>query len=175
MYILLIMDGVPGDENLPLIDHITEFRNRLIVVLLALCVSAAIAYPFSGTLIRMIRNNLLPAGMQMTICAPLELMITKLMLSFMIAFAVGIPLFMYKLLAFGGTGLYPGEKRFLAKVVPASSPLFLSGAAITYFVVVPVISPDMLSQIIVALPLAILYGISIFVARFTGGVRSDST
>jgi len=34
--------------------------------------------------------------------------------------------------------------------------------------------PDVLSQIIVALPLAILYEISIFVVRFTGGVHSDS-
>jgi len=34
--------------------------------------------------------------------------------------------------------------------------------------------PDVLSQIIVALPLAILYEISIFVVRFTGRVRSDS-
>jgi sec-independent protein translocase protein TatC len=34
--------------------------------------------------------------------------------------------------------------------------------------------PDVLSQIIVALPLAILYEISIFIVRFTGGVRSDS-
>ncbi len=54
------MDGVPGDENLPLPDHITELRSRLIVLVLALCTVAAIAYPFSGTLIRMIWAELLP-------------------------------------------------------------------------------------------------------------------
>jgi len=140
------MDGVPGDENLPLLDHITEFRSRLIVVVLALCVSAAIVYPFSGTIVRMIWNNLLPEGMQMTIYAPLELVITKLMLSFVVAFAVGIPLFMYELLTFAGTGLYPGEKRFLIKVVPTSFLLFLSGAAIAYFVIVPVIFAYIIPQ-----------------------------
>nr|QNO42531.1 Sec-independent protein translocase protein TatC [Methanosarcinales archaeon ANME-2c ERB4] len=133
------MDGVPGDENVPLLDHITELRSRLIIVVFALCISAAIVYPFSGTLIHNIWNDLLPEGTRMVVYAPLELTITKLTLSFTIAFAVGTPLLMYELLAFVGKGLYPSEKRFFMKIVPLSFLLFLSGAVIAYFVIVPVI------------------------------------
>ena len=62
------MDGVPGDENVPLLDHITEFRSRLIIVVFALGISAAVAYPFSGTLIHYIWNDLLPEGTRMVVC-----------------------------------------------------------------------------------------------------------
>lgn len=133
------MDGVPGDKEVPLLDHITELRSRLIIVMLALGTTAAIVYPFSGMLIHTIWNDLLPQGTQMTVYAPLELIITKLTVSFVIAFAVGIPLLMYELLAFVGKGLYPSEKRFFIKIVPLSLLLFLSGAAIAYFIIVPVI------------------------------------
>ena len=112
------MDGVPGDENVPLLEHITELRSRLIIVVFALGISAAVVYPFSGTLIRYIWNDLLPEGTLMVVYAPLELIITKLTLSFTIAFAVGTPLLMYELLAFAGKGLYPSEKRFFMKIVP---------------------------------------------------------
>ena len=133
------MDGAPGDEEVSLLDHITEFRSRLIIVMLALCTAAAIAYPFSGILIRMIWGDLLPHGTQMTVYAPLELIITKLMLSFVIAFAVGVPLLMYELFAFVGKGLYPGEKRFFVKIVPLSLLLFLSGGTVAYFIIVPLV------------------------------------
>ena len=106
-------------------------------MVLALCISAAIAYPFSGMLIRMIWNDLLPEGTQMTVYAPLELVITKFTLSFMVAFAIGVPLLMYELLAFTGKGLYPEEKRFLVRIVPVSFLLLLMGGAIAYFAIVP--------------------------------------
>jgi sec-independent protein translocase protein TatC len=133
------MEGVPGDEEISLLDHITEFRSRLIIVLLALCTTAAIAYPFSGMLIRMIWSDLLPEGTQMTVYAPLELIITKMTISFIIAFAIGIPLLMYELLAFVGKGLYPSEKRFFIKIVPLSLILFLSGGTIAYLIIVPIV------------------------------------
>jgi sec-independent protein translocase protein TatC len=133
------MDGVPGDENVPLLDHITELRSRLFVVVFALGISAVIVYPFSGTLIHYIWNDLLPEGTRMVVYTPLELIATKLTLSFTIAFALGTPLLMYELLAFAGKGLYPSEKRFFVKIVPVSFLLFLSGAGIAYFVIVPVI------------------------------------
>lgn len=131
------MDGVPGDPEVSLLDHITELRSRLLLVVLALCISAAIAYPFSGMLIRMIWNDLLPEGTQMTVYAPLELVITKFTLSFMVAFAIGVPLLMYELLAFTGKGLYPEEKRFLVRIVPVSFLLLLMGGAIAYFAIMP--------------------------------------
>ena len=133
------MDGVPGDENVPLLDHITELRSRLFTVVFALGISAAVVYPFSGTLISNIWNDLLPEGTRMVVYTPLELIATRLTLSFAIAFAVGTPLIMYELLAFAGKGLYPNEKRFFIKIVPLSLLLFLSGAVIAYFAIVPVI------------------------------------
>jgi len=133
------MDGVPGDESLPLLDHITELRSRLVVVVIVLCTVAAITYPFSDTLLQVIWSDLLPEGTKMTVYAPLELIITKFTFSLMVAFALCVPILMYELLAFTGKGLYPKEKRFLIKIVPLSLLLFLTGAGVAYFAIVPVI------------------------------------
>ncbi|KAF5411566.1 MAG: twin-arginine translocase subunit TatC [Euryarchaeota archaeon] len=133
------MDGVPGDRDLPLLAHITEFRSRLIVVSLALGVGTVIMYPFSGTLIGLIWSNLLPDGTQMTVYAPLELIVAKFTFSFMVSFAFCVPILLYELLAFAGKGLYPEEKRFFMTIVPISILLFLAGAGIAYLAIVPVI------------------------------------
>ena len=136
---LTCMDGVPGDRDLPLLAHITEFRSRLIVVSLALGVGTVIMYPFSGTLIGLIWSNLLPDGTQMTVYAPLELIVAKFTFSFMVSFAFCVPILLYELLAFAGKGLYPEEKRFFMTIVSISILLFLAGAGIAYLAIVPVI------------------------------------
>ncbi|RZN40953.1 MAG: twin-arginine translocase subunit TatC [Methanosarcinales archaeon] len=133
------MDSVPGDEDLPIIDHIIELRSRLIVVVLALCIVTAITYPLSGMLIQVIWKGLLPEGTQMMVYAPLELIITKFTFSLMVALAFCVPIIMYEILAFAGTGLYPGERGFLLNILPTSILLFLAGAGVAYFAIIPVI------------------------------------
>ncbi|HIH44956.1 MAG TPA: twin-arginine translocase subunit TatC [Candidatus Methanoperedenaceae archaeon] len=130
------MNGVAGDTELPLREHLAELRNRLLVIIVVVLVVFALIFPFSGDILRMIWDDLLP-GMQMIVYSPLEFLITRLTISFTGALALGVPLVVYEAFAFAGRGLYPNEKTFFFKLVPLSFLLFLLGAALAYSIAAP--------------------------------------
>ena len=74
----------------------------------------------------------------MTAYSPLEWTFARLKLCLVFALAISIPQLFYQLYRFAGKGLYPHEKRFFLKVIPASFLLFIFGTAVGYFIVLPV-------------------------------------
>ena len=70
--------------------------------------------------------------------SPLEWIFARLKLSLVFALAISIPQFFYQLYRFAGKGLYPHERRFFLKVIPASFLLFVFGTAVGYFIILPV-------------------------------------
>ncbi len=131
------MNSVPGDEEQPLVEHVKELHSRMIAAAVPIALITAIAFLFSGELLQLIWKQTVPVPM--TIYSPMELIITKLTLSLMVALFIGIPLVVYEGFMFVGKGLYANEKLFFIKIVPFSFILFLAGAALAYFVAVPLI------------------------------------
>lgn len=127
---------VPGDTELPLREHLSELRNRLFVIIIVVFVVFALIFPFSGDILKIIWDDLLP-GMPMIVYSPLEFLITRLTISLIGALALGVPLVIYEAFAFAGRGLYPNEKMFFFKLVPLSFLLFLLGAALAYSIAAP--------------------------------------
>ncbi len=131
------MDSVPGDVELPLVEHIKELRSRMMITAVPIIVITVIAYMFSGKLLQVLWKHSLPVSM--TVYSPLELLMTKLSLSLVCSLFIGIPLLLYEAFMFVGKGLYKNEKQFFIKIVPFSFILFLMGAALAYFVAVPIV------------------------------------
>ncbi len=131
------MNTVPGDQEVPLVEHLKELRERIIIASVPITIITMIAFLFSGKLLVMIWEQTVPVPM--TVYSPMELIITKLTLSLMCALFFGIPLLVYESFEFVGKGLYPNEKSFFIKIVPFSFILFTAGAALAYFVVIPLI------------------------------------
>lgn len=125
----------PGDEEMPLVEHVKELRARMITAAVPVIIITAVAFLFSGQILQFIWKNAVPVPM--TIYSPMELILTKLILSLMVALFIGIPLVVYEGFMFVGKGLYPDEKLFFIKVVPFSFIMFAGGAAIAYFLVIP--------------------------------------
>lgn len=137
------MNTVPGDNELPLDEHLVELRSRMMKSTLPIVVFAAVAFMFSGDVLNFMWNQAVPGGpistLGMNIYSPMELIITKFKISLMCALFIGIPLLMYEVFMFVGKGLYENEKKFFIKVIPASFILFTAGAALAYFAVVPLV------------------------------------
>lgn len=137
------MNTVPGDNELPLGEHLVELRSRMIKSTLPIVVFVAVTFMFSGDLLNFMWNQAVPGGstfaLGMNIYSPMELIITKFKISLMCALFLGIPLLMYEFFMFVGTGLYENEKKFFIKIVPASFILFTAGAALAYFAVMPLV------------------------------------
>lgn len=131
------MNKVPGDEELPLGEHLKELRSRMIIAVIPVVIITSIVFIFSGELLQAIWKETVPVPM--TIYSPLELIISRLTLSLLCALFIGIPIVIYEGFLFVGKGLYPNEKMFFIKIVPFSFIMFTAGAALAFFVVIPLI------------------------------------
>lgn len=130
--------GVPGDTEEPVVAHLFELRNRLAIVLIWLFLGIILAFPFSAKGMLFVWKEFISTDIYMTAYSPLEWTFARLKLCLVFALAISIPQLFYQLYRFAGKGLYPHEKRFFLKVIPASFLLFLFGVALGYFIVLPV-------------------------------------
>jgi sec-independent protein translocase protein TatC len=131
------MTNVPGDAELPIEEHVLELRSRMMTVVIPVVVITSVVFVFSGQLLKIIWDMTIP-GQPMTIYSPMELIISRMVLSVMFALFVGIPLLVYEGFMFMGKGLYPNEKTFFLKIIPFSFIMFLAGALLGFFVFVPI-------------------------------------
>jgi sec-independent protein translocase protein TatC len=127
----------PQDKEMPLSEHLRELRDRIVVVLGVTLALMAVTFIFSSTLVGMVLKHVVPAGATLTIYAPLELFEVRIVVSFIVAIAVGFPLLVYEAFRFASPGLYEHEKRFVVLVLPISFLLFVLGALVAYFLVLP--------------------------------------
>src|SRR3972149_5318820 len=120
------MTTVPGDEEQPLVEHVTELRRRMIFAAVPIVVITLLVFTFSGNLFKAMWDSVVPG--EMYVYSPLELITTELMFSLVCALFIGIPLIVYEAFMFVGKGLYSNEKKFFIKIVPLSFILFFAGA-----------------------------------------------
>lgn len=162
------MNKVPGDEELPLVEHLKELRSRMIITAVPITVLTAIAFMFSGELLQVIWKHTLPVPM--TIYSPMELILTRLTLSLVCALFIGIPLIIYEAFMFVSKGLYRNERQFFIKIVPFSFFLFSLGAALAYFVAVPlVLKYTILYSIDIAVPqISVIKAVSTIITLVLG-------
>ena len=133
-----VRSGVDGDYKEHVVGHLTELRNRIMVSGAVLILGLVIIYPFSGDIIAYLWDQLIPPSVVMSIYAPTEYLMTRLKLSAALSFCIFFPFFMYQLFKFMSRGLYKNERRFLLKAVPLSFIMFLVGACLAYFIVLPI-------------------------------------
>lgn len=130
----------------PLIDHLTELRERLIVSIVAIAVAFAVCFVFSKQIFNVLiipfveavgRAN---AGKDPTLYfAPLEFFFTRVRLSVFAAIVVAFPVIAYEAYRFIAPGLYKREKRAAAPFLIAMPVLFALGGCLVYFVMMPFI------------------------------------
>ena len=129
----------------PLIEHLTELRNRLIwavssyIVAILLCFT--VADPILSFMLNPIEEAMRALGdpnpvMQYT--APQEYFFTLVRISMVAGFAISFPIIGYQLWRFIAPGLYRNEKSAFLPFLIASPLLFLLGAGFSHYVVTPI-------------------------------------
>ena len=127
----------PHDREMPLSEHLRELRDRVVIVLAVTLVLMAATFPFSPRIVDAILAHIVPASAKLIAYEPLELFKVRIIASFLVAVTVGFPLLVYEAFCFAAPGLYGHEKRFIYAVFPFSLLLFVVGAALAYFVTMP--------------------------------------
>lgn len=136
----------PEDKKMPLLDHIIELRNRLLWCVAGLIVVFLATFLLAATdiynfLVQPLADILLAKGAQreakMIFTDLTEFFFTKVKVSFFFAAFICAPLFLSQVWLFVAPGLYRHEKKALRPFLVATPFLFLLGAAMVYYLLMP--------------------------------------
>jgi len=124
------------DEQMTLVEHLDELRNRIIVSGAVLVVACGLCFWQNHLLLR-IANKPLPGHMQPITFGVTEPFMTTLKLSIYTGILIALPVLLYQAYAFLLPALRPTEKRVVIPFLVLVPALFVAGVVFSYFVVVP--------------------------------------
>ena len=156
------MSGVEDDEveasRAPLIDHLIELRQRLIIVIACLTAGFAICFIFSSQLYQLLLVPYRDAAaavrgvpvdeldLTANFFAPLEFFFVRLKLSLVGAIIIIFPVIAWQIYGFVAPGLYKNERGAFAPFLALSPILFGLGVAFVYYFVLPMVMRFSLGQ-----------------------------
>jgi sec-independent protein translocase protein TatC len=128
--------------RMPLIDHLIELRNRLIWSLSAIIVAFLVCYQFKTRIYGFLVHPLAvifegQTGRHLIYTSLTEAFFTYVKVSFWAALCLSFPVIAIQVWKFVAPGLYKNERRAFLPYLFATPILFLAGASLAYFVVIP--------------------------------------
>ena len=146
------------DKELSLVQHLAEFRDRLMVASIAVVITTVLAFVFSVDIIRLllvpvncsfihIDSSHFPFVIPEYACtetrtklialSPTENFTTFLRVSLFSGIALAMPVILYEIYAYVDPALLPSERRFIRLSGVPILGLFILGMAFCYFILLP--------------------------------------
>nr|WP_298925999.1 twin-arginine translocase subunit TatC [uncultured Erythrobacter sp.] len=129
------------ESRAPLLDHLIELRTRLVRCVIALMLAFGVCLYFADPILAFLVQPLkdaFPDGEGQLIFTKLpELFFVDLKVGLFAGFMVSFPIIANQLWAFVAPGLYAREKKAFLPFLLATPILFIGGASLAYFVVMP--------------------------------------
>ncbi len=124
------------DKELSLVQHLSEFRDRLMVASIAVAITTAISFAFT---IQIIQLLMLPIGQDIKLISlePTENFTTYMRVALFSGIALAMPVILYEIYAYIDPALHPNERRFALTAGPFVLALFVGGMLFCYFLVLP--------------------------------------
>ncbi len=124
------------DEQMTLVEHLDELRNRIIVSVAVLVVACGLCFWQNHLLIH-IANQPLPGGLKPITFGVTEPFMTTMKLSIYAGILIALPVLLYQAYAFLLPAMKPTERRVVLPFLVLVPVLFIAGVVFSYFVVVP--------------------------------------
>lgn len=129
------------DEQMTLVEHLDELRNRIIVSAAVLIVACGLCF-WQNHLLLDIANQPLPNDLNGHPIKPItfgvaEPFMSTLKVSIYAGILIALPVILYQLYAFMLPALKPTEKRVIVPFLVLVPFLFIAGVVFSYFVVAP--------------------------------------
>jgi len=124
------------DKELSLVQHLSEFRDRLMVAAIAVVVTTAISFIFTTQIIQLL---ILPVGehIKLVSLSPTENFTTYMRVALFTGIALAMPVILYEIYMYIDPALHPNERRFALTAGPFVLGLFISGMLFCYFFILP--------------------------------------
>jgi len=124
----------PADGSvMPLVEHLSELRNRLIWSVLAIAVGSVIGFLLSDLAIQVLEAPL-PTGTQLIIINVGDAFGIKLKLAIVIGVILAMPVLLWHFWRFVAPGLTVGERQVVLPWIPATIAFFALGVGVAYVV-----------------------------------------
>ena len=139
-------EGDKEDEleagRMPLLEHLVELRNRLLWSIVAILIAFLASYQFKQTIYDFLAHPLFvilanEPGRKMIFTGLTEAFFTYVKVSFWAAICLSFPIIAIQVWKFVAPGLYKNERGAFLPYLFATPVLFLMGASLAYFVVIP--------------------------------------
>ncbi|MBB6123597.1 twin-arginine translocase subunit TatC [Sphingobium subterraneum] len=129
------------ESKAPLLEHLIELRGRLLKSIVALLICFAVCFYFSDKLfaflVQPLKEAFGPEGGRLVYTKLYEAFFVQVKIALFGGFFLSFPIIANQLWAFVAPGLYAKEKKALLPFLLATPVLFISGAALAYYVVMP--------------------------------------
>jgi len=129
------------ESQAPLLDHLIELRSRLLKCVIALFLGFVLCFAFSeqlfAILVHPLKEAFGPEGGKLVYTKLYEAFFVQVKVAIFGSFFLSFPIIANQLWAFVAPGLYVKEKKALLPFLLATPTLFLAGASLAYFVVMP--------------------------------------
>jgi len=127
------------DTKMPLLDHLIELRRRLLWSVVALAIGFFICLYFARDIFAFLAQPLLKAGQGKIIYTDIfEAFFVEIKVAFFSAMMLAFPVIATQIWRFVAPGLYANEKRAFLPFLLMTPVLFTAGAAMAYYVAMPV-------------------------------------
>jgi len=139
----------PGQDDIdaskaPLIDHLVELRSRLIWSLVAIGISFVICFIFAKQIYNILvlpylwaQGGAASGPIEMIYTAPQEFLFTQMKLALFGAFCLSFPIVASQIYKFVAPGLYKQERSAFVPFLVATPLLFILGACLVFFGLLP--------------------------------------
>ncbi|MBL8832910.1 MAG: twin-arginine translocase subunit TatC [Rhodospirillales bacterium] len=128
---------------MPLLEHLVELRQRLLYSILAFLACFILAYYFHTQIFNFLVDPLQQvfdgqSGRRMIFTAPTEAFFTYIKVAFFAGVCIAFPVIATQIWMFVAPGLYKHEKNAFLPFLVATPVMFTMGAALLYYIVLPV-------------------------------------
>ncbi len=126
---------LPNEVEMPLLDHLQELRQRVLLSLLSIIFAALGCLFFIKPLVRLLEH---PAGsIKFLQVAPGEFLFVSIKVAGYAGLILALPYILYQILLFVIPGLTIKEKKLITPAVIGSGVLFFAGLAFAWWALVP--------------------------------------
>ncbi len=131
-----------ADTELPITEHLSELRRRIVWILITWFVCAVGAFAWAEDIFSLLLAPALGAlgiGGTLQSIAPAEIFFTYVKCALLAGFVFALPVIFWQIGAFVAPGLYASEKRAIIPFVVSSTLLFAGGSIFGYTIVFPIV------------------------------------
>ena len=138
-----------GPARMPLLDHLSELRRRLTIIVVCVVITTLVIYMASPTLIQILIDPIrqfMPDGGKLYVTTALGGFTLRFKVSAFFAVIVCCPIIIFQALGFFMPALKPSEQKWVAPTVAALVFLFFFGMLFCYFIILQATFGWMLDQ-----------------------------